>query len=150
MQTVWTVNLELSWTMTWHMNIWKLCWCLKLHLPWLLPQIVEEYFTKYKTNHICSLHYLQDLITTPGTLMNFWKSHLSWLKTLTIALNVPMVDKSFIIRVNEVFYIPTAHPVLGKAFQYLLESDYLAVTEDQMFYCIPLEINVIACMGTKG
>ena len=45
---------------------------------------------------------------------------------------------------------PTSHSDPGRALQYLVESDYLAITEHHMLQIILLEIDIIACIGTKG
>ena len=43
-------------------------------------------------------------------------------ETLIIALNVSQVNLSFMITVHNVSSLPRAHPNLGKAFQYKVES----------------------------
>ena len=70
-------------------------------------------------------------------------------ETLIIALYMPPVDISPINNVYNIFNLTIVHPTLSVVFWYVVESEYLDITEHLMFYGIPLEININAYMGTK-
>ena len=69
---------------------------------------------------------------------------------LVVVLQIPLVDISTTFDVYRVYSLPALHPELQISYTYQLESKYLVVSNDQQFFMLPDEMDVMACMMTEG
>ena len=69
---------------------------------------------------------------------------------LVIILQVPLVEKSLIMKAYKVYNLAILHPTLKKVFQNSLEALCPGLFSDGNYATIPLEHAVLICAFTKG
>ena len=69
---------------------------------------------------------------------------------LVVSLQIPLVDASTTFSVYEAHNLPALHPKLKVNFQYELEGNYLAVSNDLEFFMLPTDTDVLTCQLTRG
>ena len=88
-----------------------------------------------------------------GVIISYFRqAPLSLMATelLHYALQGSLGNKSFVMDVYKAYNLPVLHPLLQKAFQYLLEGEYLALSSDSYYATIQYEHDFLICVLTKG
>ena len=82
-----------------------------------------------------------------------WISPIVFGDHLVIILQVPLVDKSFVMTMSNVHnlaILPMLHPTLWKTFHFSLESEYLALSSNVAYTIIPSECAMQTSVFTEG
>ena len=69
---------------------------------------------------------------------------------LVVTFQIPLVDKENQLDLYKIQNLPVLHPALGIRFHYKVDSHYIAFHHNHSYYMTPDDLEVAACMKTKG
>ena len=69
---------------------------------------------------------------------------------MAMLLTIPLIDKSPNMNVYKVHNLPALHPKLKVAAEYIVEGDYLAIDEHELYVALPDPREIQICLTSQG
>ena len=69
---------------------------------------------------------------------------------LVMLLTIPLIDKSMKMNVYKVHNLPALDPKLKVAAEYIIEGEYLAIDEHELYVALPDAREIQICLTSQG